>query len=159
MIEALSSNHDEWLKIALHICKNPYLADDLVQEMYLRIHKYPPKKPITNGYIYVIIKNCFRDQCKAEQIYTQLNERTLQQPEDVTNNAYFSLLDRLDTEVNKLHWYNKELIIRTQSQSPRKIQAETGINYQHIYRNCSKTEDKLRERLEDDYNAYKKGLL
>jgi RNA polymerase sigma factor (sigma-70 family) len=159
MIEALSNNHDEWLKIALHICKNPYLADDLVQEMYLRIHKYPPEKEINNFYIYVIIKNCFYDYLKQEKQYTQIDERTLQQPEDVTNNAYFSLLDRLDEEVNTLHWYQKELILRTQKKSPRKIQAETGINYQHIYRNCSKTEDRLRERLEDDYNAYKKGLL
>ena len=48
MITTLSENHSEWLNIAFHICRDQYLADDLVQDMYLRIHKYPPKKEINN---------------------------------------------------------------------------------------------------------------
>ncbi len=159
MIQELSKNHEEWLKIALHICKNTYLADDLVQEMYLRITKYPTEKEINNFYIYVIIKNCFYDHLKQEKQYTQLNERTLEQPNDVTNQGYFSLLDRLEEEVDNLTWYQKRLILETQEDSPRKLQAKYGINYQHIYRNCSKTEDQLRDKLTDDFNAYKQGLL
>jgi len=159
MIATLSKNHSEWLKIAFHICKDLYIANDLVQDMYLRIHKYPPKKEINNFYIYVIIKHCFYDHCKNEKQYTQLNERTLEQSEDVTNEAYFSFLDRLDDELDKLHWYKKRLILNRQEESPRVIQKKTGINYMHIYRNCNKTEDHLRIQLEASYNAYQNGTL
>lgn len=40
ILEELSKRNDEWIKIALSICKDKTLANDLVQEMYLRIEKY-----------------------------------------------------------------------------------------------------------------------
>ena len=159
MIATLSENNSEWLKIAFHICKDSYLANDLVQDMYLRIYKYPPKKEINNFYVYVVIKNCFYDHLKNENQYTQLNERTLEQAEDVTNQAYFSLLDRLDDELDKIHWYKKRLILNRQEESPRVIQKKTGINYMHIYRSCNKTEDDLREQLKKSYTEYQNGTL
>lgn len=159
MLNELAKHHQEWLNIAYHICKDRYLADDLVQEMYLKIHKRNLQKEVNNWYIYVTIKHLFFDYLKQENQYTEINERTLEQAENVTDSAYFSLLDRLDEELDDLHWYKKRLIIEKQIKSPRTIQEETSINYQHIYRSCQKTEDTLRKRLMKDFEAYQKGIL
>lgn len=159
MLNELAKHHQEWLNIAYHICKDRYLADDLVQEMYLKIHKRNLQKEVNNWYIYVTIKHLFFDHLKQENQYTEINERTLEQAENVTDSAYFSLLDRLDEELDDLHWYKKRLIIEKQIKSPRTIQEETSINYQHIYRSCQKTEDTLRKRLMKDFEAYQKGTL
>lgn len=157
MLQTLSKNHPEWLRIALHICKDEYLAQDLVQEMYLKLHKYPPKKEINNFYIYVTIKHIYYDHLKDEQQYTDINERILTQPEDNTQQAYHHILDRLDEELDNLHWYDRQLILKRQEKSPRVIQMETKINHRHIYRNCQKTEEELRERLQDDFKNYLAG--
>ena len=66
ILEKLSKRNDEWIKIALSICKDKTLANDLVQEMYLRIEKYvkDPERITTNDkisslYIYVTIRNLY----------------------------------------------------------------------------------------------------
>ena len=43
MLKEISKLDSEWRKIALKICGNKYLADDLVNDMYLKMHKIKPK--------------------------------------------------------------------------------------------------------------------
>lgn len=158
-LQELSTNHNEWLNIAFYICKDKYLAGDLVQDMYLKLYNRNPQKEINNWYVYVTIKHLFYDHLKQENQFTDIDERTLEEEEKVTDSAYFSLLDRLDEELDSIHWYKKRLIIEKQVKSPRVIQQETSINYQHIYRSCQKTEDYLKKKLKKDFEAYQKGLL
>jgi DNA-directed RNA polymerase specialized sigma24 family protein len=157
MLQELSKNHQEWLQIALHICKDSYLAQDLVQEMYLKLNRYPPKKEINNFYIYVTIKHIYYDHLKEEKQYTEINERILKQPEDETHKAYHAILDRLEEELNDLYWYDRELLLKKLEKSPRVIQMETKINHRHIYRNCQKTEEELKSKLEQDFKQYLAG--
>jgi len=39
MLEKLALKHDTWVKFARAICKDAYLADDLVSEMYLKFYE------------------------------------------------------------------------------------------------------------------------
>ena len=43
MLKELSKLDSEWRKIALKICNNKMLSDDLVNDMYLKMHKLNPK--------------------------------------------------------------------------------------------------------------------
>ena len=69
ILNELSKRNKEWHRIALSICKDEHLANDLVQLMYIRILKYIKDidKIKVNGkinslYIYVTIKNIYYQQ-------------------------------------------------------------------------------------------------
>jgi len=82
MIEKLAQHHEEWVKFALKICGNRDDANDLVQEMYLKMHDI--NKEVNHSYIYCVIKNIFLDQYRKNKVkekavyyqeeYTEQNE-------------------------------------------------------------------------------------
>ena len=72
MWDILAKNHKEWIKMATSICKDVNLANDIVQDMYVRLNKYVdnPEKIIKNGevnpfFIYITLRNLFYDSKKA----------------------------------------------------------------------------------------------
>jgi DNA-directed RNA polymerase specialized sigma24 family protein len=38
MLEELAKNHDKWLRMAMSICGNRDKANDLTQDMYVKLH-------------------------------------------------------------------------------------------------------------------------
>jgi DNA-directed RNA polymerase specialized sigma24 family protein len=82
MIEKLAQSHDEWIRYAVNVCGNRDDANDLVQEMYLKLHDC--NKEINKSYVYCVIKNIFLDQYRKNKVkekavyyqeeYTEQNE-------------------------------------------------------------------------------------
>lgn len=159
ILSRLSENHEQWISIAVHICRDSYLAQDLVQDMYLKLSKYARGKEINEWYVYVTIKNLFYDHVKEAGKFSQIDERILAQPDTESDQAQENLLNCLEKQLEELHWYNRQLILLKQNKSPRVIQKECGINYQHIYRTTQKTEEELRGKLSRDFNLFLKGEL
>ncbi len=62
MIEQLALKDTLWRKIALKICKDKMLSDDLVNDMYLKL--YDCKKEINDFYVIRTIRNLFLDYIK-----------------------------------------------------------------------------------------------
>jgi len=65
MLEELSKNHKHWLSIAYQICKDKDYANDLVQDMYLKL--YNCDKDINEWYIYRVIKNMYLNALKSNK--------------------------------------------------------------------------------------------
>ena len=65
MLEELSKNHKHWLSIAYQICKDKDYANDLVQDMYLKL--YNCDKDINEWYIYRVIKNMYLNTLKSNK--------------------------------------------------------------------------------------------
>jgi hypothetical protein len=40
MLDILSARHEEWIRMAIAAGSPPKFAQDIVQEVYLRLHKY-----------------------------------------------------------------------------------------------------------------------
>ena len=59
MIEILAKKDSYWRKMAFNICKDASTADDLVNDMYLKLHDC--KKEINDGYVYRVINSIFID--------------------------------------------------------------------------------------------------
>ena len=57
MLLELSKKDKIWREIAFKICGDHSKADDLVQEMYLKL--YSQKKQINSGYIYATLRSIF----------------------------------------------------------------------------------------------------
>lgn len=82
MIDKLAQSHEEWIRYAVNVCGNRDDANDLVQEMYLKLHDC--NKEINKSYVYCVIKNIFLDQYRKNKVkekavfyqeeYTEQNE-------------------------------------------------------------------------------------
>jgi len=59
MIHQLALKDSFWRKTALIICKDKMLSDDLVNDMYLKLHDC--KKEINDFYVIRTIRNLFLD--------------------------------------------------------------------------------------------------
>jgi hypothetical protein len=68
MLELLCKKDDFWRRVAFNICKDKTLADDLVQEMYIKLSDCT--KEINDFYVIITIKNIFLNHLKKESLIT-----------------------------------------------------------------------------------------
>ena len=66
MIYELAKKDAQWRKMSYQICKDRDLADELTQEMYLKLQN--KIKPLSDGYIFVTLRSLFYDYLKNNNI-------------------------------------------------------------------------------------------
>lgn len=138
MIEELSKKDSYWRKIALKICGNKSLADDLVQDMYLKL--YNCENEINDFYVIVVMRNLFIDTTKQKK---HISIDTFDLPD---NNNAFEYDDNEQELVSALKWYEKELIELSYDKPYREIQRELNINYKFVMRIVNKAKTKWEEK-------------
>lgn len=136
MLEKLALKHDLWLKMAKGICKDKYLADDLVSEMYLKFSEYD--KEVNDFYVYYAIKhihiNWLREEKKMKT--TELSD----------NFVTFEEKERITIEIpDFLTWVEKQILLLRQDFSCREISKQYHINKDKINRIELKAKQKLKE--------------
>jgi DNA-directed RNA polymerase specialized sigma24 family protein len=122
MLEILCKKHDLWLKMAKGICKDPYLADDLVSEMYLKVKDY--NKDLNDYYIYFAIKHLYINYLREEKHYTSLTD-SFNHEED----------EQIEYELpNCITWVEKQILLLRQNNSCRDISKQYQIDFNKINR-------------------------
>jgi DNA-directed RNA polymerase specialized sigma24 family protein len=134
MIEQLSLKHDLWVKMARGICKDSYLADDLVSEMYLKLNDY--NKDVNEYYIYFTIKHLFINWLREESKYNDIELASHLQ--DNENEIVFSV-----KIPECITWVEKQVLLLRQSQSLRDIEKKYHIKKTTVKR----IEDKGKQKL------------
>ena len=146
MLQEICKQDKYWRRLALKICGNKILADDIVQEMYLRIHKAKPKE-VNKSYIYYCLNSIYIDLIKKEKKTSSLDNIILSVNERKEVDDYEKkILDNFD----KLPWHQKELIQESYTKSNREIQKEFGINYMVAYK---ATKQGIKTILGNDYDT------
>lgn len=180
MWEILTRRHKEWISMAVSICKDIHLANDIVQDMYLRLNKYldKPEKIIKDGevnsyFIYITLRNLFYDVKKSHKAEISKNYSDVENisilsalaeiPEETEENdgmekAYLTIFEAIDKEVSTWHWYDQKLfrLYYYTPQSLRDIAGDTKISLTSIYNSCKNyrkiIEEKFGEDIEDFFN-------
>ena len=67
MLEKLAENHKKWVAIAYNMCKCKDKANDIVQDMYLKM--YELNKSVDDGYIYFVIRSIFIEEKRKQKEY------------------------------------------------------------------------------------------
>ena len=152
MLEQLSKKDKYWRSVAYNICKSKSLADDLVQDMYLKL--YDCKKQINDFYVIITISNLFKDLKRKPQ-NTDLVEYNLKsrdsdfKPDDYENYIL--------NEYKKLSWIEREVIIELYDKSIRELANElTGVSYNYIFR---KHREAIKKILKEDFDLYQNTRL
>jgi DNA-directed RNA polymerase specialized sigma24 family protein len=144
MLEELCKNDKLWRKIALEICRDTALADDLVQDMYIyfsdkkiKVNTFYVKRKIYGLFIDYIRKQ--KDNISVENLfYLKDND----EPFEPTDEEYEILL-----RYNNLEYFEKELIAEhyINEKSLRDIQKDFPlINYGFAFRTIKEGKNKIK---------------
>ena len=126
ILDELAKKDAQWRKMAFQICKDKDLADELVQEMYLKL--YQNTNLIKEGYIYTVLRNLFYDYTKSQKdIIIDFSNIEIEDTEYIEPVDYFQLM-------NGLTWYERTRFALSTLVGLRELSRQTGIHLQTIHR-------------------------
>lgn len=147
-----------------------FYAEDIVQEMYLRLHKYTTWDKIVKdgevnkGFVWFVLRNIYVDFCKQKSKIDKcdLNEAIYvfdDSADKHETHAKNSIDHKVTEEIKKWHWYDKMLfeLYRDSGMSMRELEAETKISLTSIFHTIKHCKQQLREAVGEDYQDYING--
>jgi DNA-directed RNA polymerase specialized sigma24 family protein len=138
MLELLCKKDDFWRRVAFNICKDKTLADDLVQDMYIKLSDCT--KEINDFYVIITIKNIFLNHLKKESLTINIDDYDFK---DMLTT--FELNDKEINFIGRLKWYERDVIEMTYDKSFHEIQRDLNVNYQFVRRILIKAQTKWQE--------------
>ena len=154
ILHEISLKDKEWRSFAYSLTKDKEKADDLVQEMYLRIYSKCQNKKLTDLYIIRTIKNMFYNSCtkKKTEVY-ELNEQIKYlDHNDIIDDHNFKILEK----AKKLKPIEQELLSMTYDYPLRAIAKQTGVSHVHITKEVTRARKQI---LGEDLKGYKNKRL
>ena len=133
-INEIAKHDAKWRNIALKITENKTTADDLVQDMYLKL--MDKDKELSNFYIVMTLTSIFMDSVKL----TLMKNRTQGFAEgfDVEDESVSFEPDdkqqRMLDRISKLPYHQREFVELTHDYSFREIGDDYNINYGFVYK-------------------------
>ena len=120
MLIELAKKNKQWIKYAYLICKDYDLANDLVQDMYLKLSEIG--KSVNDNFVYKTISNLHKDHFKKKITNFELIDIPIEQQRD------FSLLEQnLLKEAKKLKFYELELLDMSGEYSYSELESRYNI--------------------------------
>jgi len=169
MLELLAQRHDEWVAMARAVgCPEPY-AEDVVQEVYIKLHKYSeniydklilPDNDVNTFYMFVSIRNMVRTMMKNEGVYVNYDEFYYETSEEANiemEEAFNRFINKIRNEADTWGRYHAKLfnVYYLTDFSMRDIAEGTGIGLTHIYNNLKAYKKIIRENFSEDYEDFK----
>jgi hypothetical protein len=160
MINFLSEifkKHKIWIDIVCTFGCNKETAEDIVQEMYIKIDK-----KIKNGldinfgkndynyyYIFKTLKTLFLDLKRKEaKVKTIDIDTATKYLSDIDNRNYDVVYQNVQNQLNKMYWYDKKVYeIIESGESIAKLSRKSGIPYYSLYNTYKKVKQKLKKLL------------
>ena len=153
-MKMVAAKHNEWLSIVLSFGCKPEIAEDIVQEMYIKIQLKLEKgldimyneKEINYYYIFKTLKSLFYDlKRKGKNI-------TIVSIDDVhltTNDInYEEPYKKIENELSKMFWYDRKVFeIINEGESIAEFSRKSKIHYYSLYNTYNRVKNKLKKLL------------
>ena len=170
MLELLSLRHQEWITMARAVGCPEFYAEDVVQEVYIRLYKYRdsiydklilPDDEVNTFYMFVSIRNMVRTIMKSEGVYINYEEFYYEESNDNPDldmeEAFGRLITKMRNEANSWGRYHSKLfnVYYMTDFSMRDIASGTGISLTHIYNNLKEYKKIIIDKYKEDYEDFK----
>ena len=184
ILNILSKRHTEWLNMAKSFKLDNNDANELVQNMYLRMYDYTKdvkrimynEKEINTFYIYITLRNLYYSKFTN---YKKKNKTVLFSDIDKENFKYIinkmsydiddfednykkkvnleALCNKIDSVIEDWYWYDKKLtkLYLNTDMSMRDISKETKISLSSIFNTLTNAKEKIRKESKEEYKKYK----
>ena len=139
-------------------------AEDIVQEMYLRLHKYTTWDKIVKdgevnkGFVWFVLRNIYVDYCKQKSRIDKCDLKEAIYIYDDTDekktNIAKNIIDlKVEKEIESWHWYDTMLfkLYRDSGKSMRELEAETKISLTSIFHTIKSCKERIKNAVGEDY--------
>lgn len=145
MLEELSKKDSKWRSYALYLTKNKADADDLVQDMYLKLFEY--SKQINDFFVIITMRNLFYDNQKKKKYEFNYSDFSFLDLKEYKYEPTDNEKEILDYIKNNCNWWEYELLEMSTENSLRQLQERYNINYGSIHKTIKKIKDEVKELL------------
>jgi DNA-directed RNA polymerase specialized sigma24 family protein len=122
LLTILANRHTDWIRMARSFGADQELAQDIVQEMYVRLYKYVEdaekimynEKEVNTFFVYVTLRNMYTSLMKAKSRFEFVDVSTLEDElvfEEANVEAEIelqSLYEEIWETADDWHWYDKK---------------------------------------------------
>jgi DNA-directed RNA polymerase specialized sigma24 family protein len=156
-IEAIFKKHNDWVDIVQTFGCNKETAEDLVQEMYIKI-----QLKINNGldisfgdedinhiYVFKTLRTLFLDlKRKEKNIYFESDLVLDEVESDFSIDNFDEVYDQVKGELKKMYWYDRKIFdLIDNGKSIAELSRDTNISYYSLYNTYRKVIEKLKQNL------------
>ena len=170
ILEFLAKKHIDWIKMVQSFGCDPILAEDIVQEMYIRLHKYidDPERimygeEVNTYFVYITLRNMYNT---IKKIQSRVEFVDLQEVEDElifedvnyeNFESFDDLIEKIWEDVEDWHWYDKKMfqLYHNSPMSIRTIADETKISARSIFNTLKNGRERIQEICEEEYKTWK----
>jgi len=156
VLEIISERHKEWIYLVQCFGCNKDTAQDIVQDMYIKMHKIISngsnvmynETEINSYYILKTLKSIFIDHTrKNKAIHTPVEEQT-EKIQDFSSVDYQAKYDIVLEELKNLYWFDRKVfeIINT-GEKISDLSRKTTIPYYTLYNTYKKVYEHLKKIL------------
>ena len=162
-LQKIAEKHNDWLRIVKSFGCDGDKCEDIVQEMYLKVHTLINSgtdisygDDINHFYIYRILRSMFIDLCRKEAKVTKVNiehlERFVQEEETKQYKDIEGKMKELDPLVDKLYWYDAKVwrLIAEEKMSIAQLSKESGISYYSLYNTYKNVKSLIKNNIQWD---------
>ena len=158
VLNIVAKEHKKWLRIAKSFGLEE-TAEDLVQDMYLKIYDWKGKydktlmfneNEVNHYFVFLVLRNLFLDLCRAnKKKAAKLNFIKADKSTRQINIEYQEQLALLKKEIDSWHLYDRKIyeLLYQEGYSMLELSKQTGIDYYSIYRTKNKIEKLLNQKI------------
>ena len=168
MLEKLAVHHELWIKMLVNLGCNIDVAKDLVQDMYLRMHRLVKdekrimyKDDVNRYFVWITLRNLYYSYLKDKRnsIFYEIleNDEVVQSEYDVAeDDAFENIMTQINEIISDWSVYDKRLfeLYFIQGLSLRAISKGAKIGLTSIHNSILNQKAILREHLSEDLIDY-----
>ncbi len=159
VLHIIATQHQKWINIVRSFGMHNY-AEDIVQNMYIKIHKWNGKydasimyneTEINEYFIFKVLRNLFLDYHRKKKItYNTFYEPSISDiSKYISKYEYEEQLNIVKEEIKSWHLYDQKIyeLIFLENKSMLELSKLTGIDYYSIYRRVKRIKKILISKL------------
>jgi len=161
-LEKIAEKHDDWHRIVLSFGCKESIAEDIVQEMYIRIHTYITKgvdisydDDVNHMYIYRTLRSLYIELHRKEKNIIKTNIDNLaeyiDENENLTKGDVCNAMQQMDSLLDKTFWYDRTVFeIISSGTSIAELSRKTNITYYSLYFTHKRVKQLIKDNIEWD---------
>lgn len=151
----IAKKHKTWIEIVASFGCAKETSEDIVQEMYIKIHKQLTaglnimyKDEINYYYIFKTLKSLFYDLKRKEKNIKIINIDDANIIKSNTDINYDAAYKKITDELDNMFWYDKKVFeIINAGESIAELSRKSYIQYYSLYNTYTKVKNKLKKLL------------